>query len=375
MKIWIEARPLIQSEKTGISQYIYLLYRELFNDSAEDCFVVWALNLKDDPFAPSKNKIFYGKRNPHIPRAILELLWKFVPFRAVDTDADIYHLPYAAIPALRRGKNTRLVVNIYDLAFRQYPEFTSNTSYVRSLHQSIPRQIAESDKIITISEHTKKDLQKFYNVSDDKIAVIYPGTDLTAPSEIPLALTELCLPERYILSVGTLEPRKNLILLFRAAYLLRRKLRESNIKICLAGATGWKHDATERVLDELQIQDLVIKLGYVPREVLPALYAGATAFVYPSLYEGFGLPVLEALACGAPVVTSNVSSLPEVGGDAALYIDPHSIEELAAAIEKLLDDEALREQLKIKGFAQAAKFSWEKCARETLAVYHEIAGE
>ena len=175
----------------------------------------------------------------------------------------------------------------------------------------------------------------------------------------------------YLLYVGTLQPRKNLVRAIEAFGLLKR---DSTLKFVIAGKKGWLYDEIFEKVKELNLENEVIFTGYVPDEDLPELYKNAKAFIFVSLYEGFGLPVLEAMSYGIPVLTSNTSSLPEVAGDAALLVDPENTEEIAKGMERLLTDEKLRQQLISKGKEQIKKFSWEKAAKETLQVLEEVAG-
>jgi glycosyltransferase involved in cell wall biosynthesis len=177
------------------------------------------------------------------------------------------------------------------------------------------------------------------------------------------------LPDRFILFVGTLEPRKNIIRLLEAYARIKDKLPH---KLVIAGTKGWLYQPIFEAVKRLSLRNNVIFLGYVDDGNLPALYNLADLFVYPSIYEGFGLPVLEAMACGIPVITSNVSSLPEVAGDAAVLVDPYNVKELAGAMKHVLTNASLRKQVINKGFQQAKNFSWKKCARETLKVYEEV---
>jgi glycosyltransferase involved in cell wall biosynthesis len=179
---------------------------------------------------------------------------------------------------------------------------------------------------------------------------------------------ELGIEPPYILSVGTLEPRKNLSTLLAAYATLER----SAPRLVLAGARGWHAQSLAAQVQAPALRERVVLPGYVPDDLLPDLYAGAECFVYPSLYEGFGLPPLEALACGTPVITSTTSSLPEVVGDAALLVEPTRTDELAAALRRILEDEHLRDDLRRRGPLRAARFSWERCARETMQVYQHI---
>ncbi len=374
MNVWIEINPLAQSERTGIANYLFFWLRALLAEAPRDNFTLWAPEVDENPFPASANAHFQGRRAfPRWTRAHYEALWTRRDLGGVPPNAHIYHLPFFARPAPRRA-NTKLIVTVYDLAFAYYPEVVVDLPFFRYLSDCFVAQCEQADHFIAISQSTKHDLQTVFGVPEDKITVIYPGNDLSLPSEsqmLPRALQSQ-LPARYILCAGTWEPRKNLPNLFRAIARLAPKLREQNVKLCLSGGRGWKIEEAERLLDDLQLQDVVVRLGYVPREVLPSLYARALFLVYPSLYEGFGLPVLEAMVCGCPVITSNVSSLPEVVGEAGLMVDPHNVDELAAAMERLLDDAVLRDDLRERGLAQAQTFSWENAARQTLDVYKSL---
>lgn len=378
MKVLIEARPLIQTQRAGIAYSTYWLCRALLEEAIDVEIIIWALNLKQHPFSDYCNAQFQGKPFPPLPRRILEQIWKVSHFRAVRADADIYHLPFAALPARRISERTRLVTTINDLAYIHYPEVISDRNYLKYLSKAYSLQARTADAVIAISQSTKNDIVEVTGVSPEKITVIHLGTELQAPSEADWLeygcqeFKRLQMPERYFLCVGTWEPRKNLIGVFKACHALRETLEQENIYLCIAGGSGWKNDEAEAAIQDLNLGNRVLRLGYVPRKLLPHLYARSLAFLFPSLYEGFGLPVVEAMSCGAPVVTSNVSSLPEISDDAALMIDPKSEEELATAMKTLIQNETLRLQLMEKGFQQARRFSWQKMARETLQVYESV---
>lgn len=376
MKILIDVNPLVQREQTGVAYFISCLCRALISEAVAEQFVLWAPDVMEDPFPPSPNKSFVNTR--FFSRAAWEILWEKFGRGAIGTDIDIYHLPFVAFPAPRRKSTTKLIVTVYDLAFAYYPESAASPSVFRYLADRMAEQVEQADRILTISQSSRNDLLHILGVAPEKVEVIYPGTDLQAPtdaageSNVASLLAELDLPERYILCVGTWEPRKNLPRLIKAFHRLRRKCEEQNIFLCLSGVKGWKYREAEQLIKPLGLEGRIRTLGYVPRQCLPDLYARSLMFVYPSLYEGFGLPVLEAMACGAPVITSNVSSLPEVVGDAALLVDPLSVDDLAGAMERLMDDEELRAQMIQRGFAQARRFSWQNAARETLQSYRSL---
>jgi len=231
--------------------------------------------------------------------------------------------------------------------------------------------------IIAISQATKQDIITFYHIPAEKIHVIYeaPAPHFRPQPEIVIqqVRAKYSLPQRYLLTVGTLEPRKNLVRLLSAfEHVHRQGLVDA---LVIVGAKGWLYDDFFRHLQSSPVRDSVILPGFVPDELLPALYAGATLFVLPSLYEGFGLPVLEAMACGVPVVASRAGALPEVGGEAAHYFDPTNVENMTQTIIDCLQDTQLRAAMREAGLRQAARFSWRRTARETAQVYAQLLEE
>lgn len=234
--------------------------------------------------------------------------------------------------------------------------------------------LSRASRVIADSVATRQDLIKRLGLAPGKIVVVPLGVDHarfqpSVPAEAAQNVeTMLGIRPPYILSLGTVEPRKNLRTLLQAY----AKLETNAPPLVIAGAKGWGDTKLPDLVQSLGIGDRVKVLGYVPEETLPDLFSATQLFVYPSLYEGFGLPVLEAMACGAPVITSNVSSLPEVAGDAALLVDPESTDQLAGAIQRLIDDSGLRSELAQKGLARSASFTWEETARGTARVYTSV---
>jgi len=270
----------------------------------------------------------------------------------------------------------KTIVTIYDMTTFLFPEYhTKETLAIQEEKYRFAQE--KADAIIAISESAKEDIVNHLDIEPERIHVVYAGV---TPNFKPLPIDEVTVtvakwnlkPNEYILHVGTIEPRKNLVRLIKAYYEVWRKRPLSTPKLVLAGATGWFYKDVFSVIKELGLIDDVIFAGRVDDADLPALYNGALFFVYPSLYEGFGIPPLEAMTCGIPVITSNVSSLPEVVGEASILIDPQDTTELAEAINQLLDDGTKRKELSVASLARAKLFSWEKAARETLAVASEL---
>jgi glycosyltransferase involved in cell wall biosynthesis len=267
------------------------------------------------------------------------------------------------------------VLTVHDLIFRHLPEHHKplNRWY---LNWALPLYCRRATHIIAISECTRRDLIAAYGVAPEKTSVIHEAAD---PRFTPQTVDHVAavrrrygLPERYLLFVGTIEPRKNLTRLLHAFEALRTDALTDALVV--AGKRGWLYGDFFAELEASPVREEVFLPGYVPDEDLPALYAGAQALVWPSLYEGFGLPVLEAMACGTPVACSGTSSLPEVGGEAALYFDPASTEHVTETLRRLLGDPDLRAELVGRGFEQAARFSWDRVAAETEAVYQALIG-
>ncbi|MBV8085353.1 MAG: glycosyltransferase family 4 protein [Chloroflexi bacterium] len=253
----------------------------------------------------------------------------------------------------------RRVITVHDLAFLRWPEFLTADSR-RYFNRQIRRAVRIADRIIAVSNATKADLAALLDVAPDKIDVVYE-----APSFDANAIKQADVPDDYVLFVGTLEPRKNLERLIEAFAQVHRH--GYGGKLVLAGLCGWAADGIMAAIE--RHAEYVLNLP-IDRQSLPSLYKGATLLAYPSTYEGFGIPLVEAMACGTPALISNVSSLPEIAGGSALEVDPNDVEAIAEGIWRLISDEALRQELVSKGLRRAAEFSWERAAEQTLAVYH-----
>jgi glycosyltransferase involved in cell wall biosynthesis len=300
----------------------------------------------------------------------------------VNRQSKIQNLFHATEHLLPRFKRMRAVFTLHDLIFRFFPQhhLPRNRMY---LTLAMPLFLRRSDRIICVSEQTRRDAQRLYHVPDAKLRVIYEGVDprfrrVTDPDALQRARERYHLPARFLLAVGTIEPRKNLSTLFDAyATLLEDSSVHlqspiANLNVVVAGKQGWLVESTLQAVRERGLDGKVQFTGYVADEDLPALYTLAEAFAFPSVYEGFGLPPLEALACGTPVVCSIASSLPEVMGDAALLVPPLDARAWAEALGRVLADASLRHDLAERGPRQAARFTWAEAARQTRAVYDEL---
>lgn len=283
---------------------------------------------------------------------------------------DLLHVQYTAPPLTPCA----VVATIHDLSFEHLPETFKRRSRMQ-LRLTVRRTARRASRVIVPSEHTRRDIIETYDVEPERVSV----TPLAAPESFaPVADEREVLRVRelykiegdYILTVGSIQPRKNLTRLISAYSALRRARPQANLpKLALVGKRAWLYDETLRRIENCGLQDLTVLTGYVSESDLPALYTGALCFVYPSYFEGFGLPPLEAMQCGAPVIAGNLTSLPEVVGDAGLLVDPFDEAALAQAIGRMIDDSNLRARLRLKGLERARQFSWRETARLTLQAY------
>jgi glycosyltransferase involved in cell wall biosynthesis len=296
-----------------------------------------------------------------------------VPFNRLVPDAELFHstehllLPLRGIPT---------VLTVHDLIFELFPDYHKRLNYWY-LNRAMPLYVERASAIIAVSEATKRDLVKFYNVDPAKVTVVYEAAATHFKPPTPAGIDHVrrtyALPERFLLHLSTIEPRKNLMRLLDAFRILRYSF--PDLHLLLAGSRGWLFDDFFARIDAEGLQHVVRPLGWVPDEDLPAVIGAAALAVQPSRYEGFGLPILEHMACGQVVAASHSSSHPEVGGEAAAYFDPADAEEMAAVIGRLLADRDEYRQRQALGLAQAARFSWERAARETAAVYDRLLGK
>jgi len=373
----------VPGARTGVGEYSYHLVRALAKIDSVNSYTLY-------PFF--YHLITPGYKNAELPEtlnfkvdrrppAFPILLQRFVHLvgRSLFTESmlgpvDIVHSTTFCAPRFKDAKK-RLVVTIYDLTVITHPECHKKLN-IQHCKKGILDAVKYADAIIAISEHTKKDLVNIAGAPEELVTVTPLAAD---PDLMPVIDKETRekvrrkykLPENYILFLGSLEPRKNIAALIKAYAGLPESYKKKH-HLVIAGARGWLNSPVHDTIKKLGLMDKTNFPGYVDRLDLSALYSMADCFVYPSLYEGFGLPVLEAMACGAPVITSNTSSMPEVAGSAALLINPLDEGELTTVLEKILGSKPLREEMRKKGFIQAKKFSWERCAAETLEVYKKV---
>lgn len=288
---------------------------------------------------------------------------------------DVLLVPAHTIPLLPIRRQTRVLVNVHDVGFKRFPELYKPIQ-VWYHDLTMKRIKARADLIITISEFSKQEIIDLYKVPPEKIKVVYLGFDRQvyheqAAEEIAAVKEKYGLADPYLLYVGRLEKKKNIGNIVKAFALARASQEDATggLKLVLAGSSGNQYEEIKKIITDLKLEKEIILTGYVAQEDLPKLMAGARAFIFPTLYEGFGLPILEAMACGAPVIASNALPHTEVGGAAALYADPHSPEELSNAIIKVLESDDFRAKVVESGFLRAREFSWRQTAE---AIYKII---
>ncbi|MEW6418732.1 MAG: glycosyltransferase family 1 protein [Nitrospirota bacterium] len=368
MKIVINAIPLL-SPLTGVGNYTYNLiteFRKLKQDF--DYTYYYGYFTRKLKFYSGESEMFYRikesiKKLPLVSSYARNLKSRLAHLQL--KNYDIYFEPNF-IPLNIKARKT--VTTVYDFSFYRYPEWHP-VDRVEYFSKNFFKRIKKSDVIITISKYVEKEALEILKIRDTKVMTVYPGYNAVFSTVENNRIKNRL--DNYILFVGSIEPRKNLIGLLNA-YLLLPEYIKRDFKLLLVGFKGWGNSEILGLLNKLRGN--VEYLGYVDTEELTNLYRGASCFAYPSLYEGFGLPPLEAMACGCPVVVSNVASLPEVCGDAACYVDPYNVENIAEGIRKVLTDKTLKLSLIEKGLERAKLFSWEKSAKEYIKVFEEISG-
>jgi glycosyltransferase involved in cell wall biosynthesis len=382
MQIAFDAFSLATSKKTGIAYCSIYTIKEMQKEYKDNFYIFNLFCIRNRKDKVNRLNDFIDKSNSNISVCygvsyfLYMLINKIIPIPYsifFPKQAQVTHFFDFFIPP---GVNGKKVVTIYDMVFMAYPEtMQKSAKLVHKLNNKI--SCKRADKIITISQFSKNEIIRYLNIDPEKIVIIPCGVD----TEIYHPLKDVKLVEdikkkynveaQYFLYLGTLEPRKNIERLIKAYKILKVKYPNAP-KLVLAGGRGWLYKSIFEEIHTQKLENDVISLGYIPTEDIVPLYCGAIAFLFPSLYEGFGLPPLEAMACGVPVLTSNTSSLPEVVGDAALTVDPMKIEEIALGMERLLSDKNLRNNLSLLGIQRAKMFSWTNAAIKTIELYKNL---
>ncbi len=361
----------------GIGRYV----RELVTSLAEidgrteyRLFVAGASVSRPLPPAPGDNFRWCTTR---VSPRWLARLWHRLqipwPVEQWTGHVNLFHATDFVLPPTRR--ETRTLLTVHDLSFVHLPE-TTEPSLKRYLDRVVPRSVNRADHVLADSQATKDDLIRLYHTPPDKITVLLSGVShhfrrITDTETLRVVRRKYHLGDwPFLFTVGTVQPRKNYVRLFEALARVRAAL--PDLHLVIAGGRGWLEDPIYDAIRRLQLEASVHLIGFADDGDLPALYSAAVAVPFVSLYEGFGLPVLEAMACGTPVIASNVSSIPEVAGDAALLVDPLSVDAIAAAIEDVVSSPDLATDLVSRGYAQAAQFTWERAATQLVQIYTSL---
>jgi glycosyltransferase involved in cell wall biosynthesis len=371
-RVAINAHLLTEEEgyrRAGVHRYIYNLLIHVLREDPEGDYTVF-LNSRCALSLPCCQK---RSRLP-THRPLVRILWEqFVqPLEIVAENITLLHSPVNVQPLFLPCKG---VATVTDLSFVAFPQsFRAGQRVYQRLFTKLSARRATH--LITYSASTARDLTSIFAVPEQQISVVYPGVDtayrpVLDDSVLVNFKRQQGLPQRFILFVGTLEPRKNLVTLLQA-YAQFRQRTEGDYKLVLGGGKGWLHRPLFAAIEELQLADHVILPGFIPEEELPLWYNAADVFVYPSVYEGFGLPPLEAMACGTPVIVSDASSLPEVVGDAGILVDPQCPRDWAEALSLLCQDAYRRQSLAERGLERAKQFTWARMAKETIRVYRHV---
>jgi glycosyltransferase involved in cell wall biosynthesis len=374
-KIYIEASSFY-GNRSGVGRYGLSITEKLMAERPRDSFTLFSFlrpgrQIKRDFPLPDNAAIQYIRWFPGRAFSLLMRQGIALPLELLGLlRADVVLFPNFITWASLFGR--RRVSVVHDVAYLFYPEHiqAKNLIYIR---RQLPASLKRSDRIIAVSGATKRDLVEHFGIAAEKISVVYNAVDRKvfnskAKNRLPEVIKKYHIPKNYLLFAGNIEPRKNLEGLLRA---YARSYPRHRQALVIVGAKGWNDSGIESRLRELT--DLPIyRTNFVSDSDLAALYAGATALVYPSFYEGFGLPCLEAMACGCPVICGNNSSFPEVVGNAAIMVDAHNIDEVAKAMIKLSNSTKLREELRTSGLEQARRFSWEDSAHKLSQVIDSL---
>jgi glycosyltransferase involved in cell wall biosynthesis len=387
MRIGIDCRTILNpgsGERAGVGHYTYFLVKNLISINQEDQIILFFNSLipkeAAENFVGSHSNVEIKFFPFHKYRHYLPIVYSHILVSSflAEQKLDLYHNPANIIPLRYKGKS---IITIHDLAiYKNAGWFPSKlSSRLFSTKLLIPSSIEKAAKIIAVSENTKNDLREIFKIPENKIEVIYEGVELVSEDKIKdsnYLKNKFKISGNYILYLGTIEPRKNIAGLLRAYKELRIRNPElNNLQLVIAGSKGWKYGKVFELIEDVNKQfgkEVIKYMGYVSAEDKLALMTNALCFVYPTFYEGFGLPVLEAMAQGTPVISSDISSIPEIVGNAGILINPYKISELSEALKKILTDKSLGEKLSVAGRERAKEFNWKKCAEETLEVYKSI---
>lgn len=360
----------------GVGQYTRSLVQALLQQESSHQYLLLSSGRPRQayPFPQASN---VRTRSLLIPDRYLTVLWYRLRLPVLANyftgAVDVYHGLDFVLPPLSR--TIRKVVTVHDLAYLEHPE-TAVPSLAAYLNKAVPDAVARADVVAAVSQATRQALITHYQVPAEKIEVIPCGVGaqfrrLTDADRLEATRRRFELPRPFVLSVGTLEPRKNHLGLIQAFAEVVHSSAQP-LDLVIAGGRGWMYEQTRQAVAHLKLEERVRFLGRVSEEDLITLYNLAEFFAFPSFFEGFGIPPLEAMACGTPVITSTTSSLPEVVGEAALLVDPHDTGAIAGALRRLWEEESLRQELRQRGYQQVQRYTWSQAAAKMLAVYQQL---
>lgn len=381
MKIAFDAQLLFEKEKTGIGWTAENIIKYMVLNSNNDYILNYfsARKSKDKrQITESYAKLGYNiKKCGWFHNVIYRRIWNNIalPYSLFfGKQAEITQFFNYDIPP---GVHGKAVTFIYDMVYKVYPDTVSKKT-MDMLNYNINVTCKRADHIITISEFSKSEIIKYLDIPSDKISVMPCGVDLNiyrpdyTSKEVEFTIEKYNINDEYILYLGTLEPRKNIERLIEAYNLLKKSYARKVPKLVIAGKKGWMYDKIFHLVEELQLKSDVIFTGYVNSEDIPMLFQGAKLFVFPSIYEGFGMPPLEAMACGTPVMVSNQASIPEVVGEAGYYINPYNVNDICDAMKTLIESNELRMRLREKGLLRAKNFTWNSSVIRLMDIYNKI---
>ncbi|KHO61984.1 Glycosyltransferase [Thermoanaerobacter sp. YS13] len=381
MDISIDILPILDSHKTGVGWYTYniIKYMALNNEIKKYNFEFLGFDFlgrrNNTEVKEMLEKIYPNSKYKLIkliPYGVYRRIWDYLPFTynyMFNSKSNLYCFFNFVIPHKIDG----YVINtVYDMVYKVHPNTMTKANYKR-LEKELARSCERADIIVTISNNTRKEIIEYLKVPANKIRIVPCGVDTNfyKPIDGKKILSKYKIEKPYFLYIGTLEPRKNIRSIVRAFNNILKKANHDVILV-IGGKKGWMYDEIFKTVKELRLENDVLFLGYVPIEDMPALYSNAISFVFPSLYEGFGIPPLEAMSCGCPVIVSNTSSFPEVVGNAGILVNPLNIEEISDAMYRIYCDNNLREDLKQKSINRAKEFTWESAAKKMINIYKEF---
>ena len=382
MRIGIDISTVLNhGQDIGAGRYITNLVKNLLKIDKKNTYVLTGRYITDEYLYIIKNlksKFASNKIESKLYKTTQKKLevWnrlRFPPIELMGFKADLLHCPDYLIPPTL---NKIIILTIHDLAFIRFPQFNFDW-FIKKYTKEVKRNARLAKKIVAASKSTKDDIIKFFKIDPAKVKVVYLASDsrfkkLANQEKDKEVLKKYGIDKKYILSVGTIEPRKNYSTLIKAFNYIKHNNNNFNCKLVIVGRTGWKSEATYRERELSLYKDDILFIGRVSDKDLVQIYNQAEIFVYPSLFEGFGLPPVEAMGCGLPVIASDSSSLKEVVGNAGILIPPDDFKEISKQISYILKNEKITKELEEKSLKQAKKFSWEKTARKTLNIYNEI---